>query len=167
MPEDFDEVLPRFNSESFKWRTYPPDVLPLFVADMDFKSPPPVAHALRRYIDEGVFGYPRGLHSYDASELPSLSEIVVERMERRYGWRITRDDVVYIPGVVPGLNLACHSVSSKGGAVLVLQRRHAPVRSIAGTGGQSRRTHPVQAHGADARPSDYTRPASRLDAPGR
>jgi len=127
MPEDFDEVLPRFNSESFKWRTYPPDVLPLFVADMDFKSPPPVAHALRRYIDEGVFGYPRGLHSYDASELPSLSEIVVERMERRYGWRITPEDVVYIPGVVPGLNLACHSVSSQGGAVLVQPPIYPPI----------------------------------------
>ncbi len=47
MPEDFDEVLPRFNSESFKWRTYPPDVLPFFVADMDFKSPAPVPEALR------------------------------------------------------------------------------------------------------------------------
>ena len=129
MPEDFDEVLPRRNSESFKWRTYPPDVLPLFVADMDFKSPARVAQALRRYIDEGVFGYPRGLHSFDASELPSLSDIVVERMDRRYGWRITPEDVVYIPGVVPGLNLACHAVSSEGGAVLVQPPVYPPILS--------------------------------------
>src|SRR5437773_12175196 len=116
MSEDFDRVLARGNSESFKWRTYPADVLPLFVAEMDFKSPAPVRRALQRYIDDGVFGYPRGLHTHDAKELPSLSEIVVERMAQRYGWRIAVEDVVYIPGVVPGLNLACHSIGPGGRA---------------------------------------------------
>src|SRR5262249_53524988 len=94
-------------------------------ADMDFKSPPPVAGALRRYIDEGVFGYPRGLHTHDVNELPSLSEIVVERMEQRYRWKITREDVIYIPGVVAGLNLVCHSISS--GTVLVQPPVYPPI----------------------------------------
>src|SRR5215471_4319476 len=106
MPEDFDQVLSHRSSESFKWRTYPEDVLPLFVADMDFKSPAPVARALERYIEDGVFGYPRGLHTHDVKELPTLGEIVAERMQQRYGWKITPEEVVYIPGVVPGLNLA-------------------------------------------------------------
>jgi cystathionine beta-lyase len=124
---DFDEILDRRKTESFKWRTYPEDVLPLFVADMDFRSPEPVARALRAYLDGGVFGYPRGLHSFDMSELPELPNIVVERMERRYKWHISPQDVVLVPGVVPALNLACHSAASQGGAVLVQPPVYPPI----------------------------------------
>jgi cystathionine beta-lyase len=127
MPEDFDQVLSRRNSESYKWRTYPADVLPLFVADMDFKSPAPVAQALQRYIDDGVFGYPRGLHSHDIKELPRLAEIVAERMKQRYQWNVAPDEVVYIPGVVPGLNLACHSLRSGPAVVLVQPPVYPPI----------------------------------------
>jgi len=83
---DFDELLNRRDSESFKWREYAEDVLPLFVADMDFRSPEPVARALRAYVDGGVFGYPRGLHTFDVAELPEVTNMVVERMAQRYGW---------------------------------------------------------------------------------
>ena len=126
---NFDELLKRRDSESFKWREYPEDVLPLFVADMDFRSPEPVARALRAYVDGGVFGYPRGLHTFDLAELPELPDIVVERMARRYDWQITPRDVVIIPGVVPGLNLACHALASRGGAVLVQPPVYPPVLS--------------------------------------
>src|SRR5262245_57696714 len=125
---DFDEILNRRASESFNWREYPADVLPLFVADMDFRSPEPVRRALQTYIDDGVFGYPRGLHSYDRSE-PELPDIVVERMAQRYNWRIAPDDLVRIPGVVPGLNLACHTVAGDGGSVLVQPPVYPPILS--------------------------------------
>src|SRR5262245_43540268 len=105
---DFDEILDRRTTESYKWREYPEDVLPLFVADMDFRSPEPVTRALRSYVDRGVFGYPRALHTFDSRELPELPQIVAERMEARYGWKVSPEHVVLIPGVVPGLNLACH-----------------------------------------------------------
>lgn len=124
---DFDEVLSRRGSESFKWRAYPEDVLPLFVADMDFKSPEPVARALKGYVDDGVFGYPRGLHSHDIKELPALGEIVARRMQKRYGWNVKPEEVVYIPGVVPGLNLACHAVNVQGGTVLVQTPVYPPI----------------------------------------
>src|SRR3954469_13177481 len=101
---NFDEIIDRRSTESFKWTEYPSDVLPLFVADMDFRSPEPVARALRDYVDQGVFGYPRGLHTFDVRELPELPNVVVQRMAERYGWKIEREDVVLIPGVVPGLN---------------------------------------------------------------
>src|SRR4051812_14672357 len=104
---NFDEVIDRRGSESYKWREYPEDVIPLFVADMDFRSPEPVARALRDYIDGGVFGYPRGLHATDRAQLRELSQLVVDRMKDRYGWSITSDDVVPIPGAVSGLNIAC------------------------------------------------------------
>lgn len=107
---NFDEVINRRVSESYKWREYPEDVLPLFVADMDFRSPEPVGRALRAYIDDGVFGYPRGLHTHDRAQLHELAGLVVDRMAHRYNWQIAVDDVILIPGVVPGLNIACHSV---------------------------------------------------------
>jgi cystathionine beta-lyase len=113
---NFDEVINRRVSESYKWREYPEDVLPLFVADMDFRSPEPVARALSAYIDEGVFGYPRGLHAHDRVQVHELVRLVVDRMAHRYRWRITPDDVVLIPGVVPGLNIACHSFAASSNA---------------------------------------------------
>ena len=99
----------RRNSESYKWREYPEDVLPLFVADMDFRSPEPVSRALRAYTDGSVFGYPRGLHTSDRAQVHELAKLVVDRMARRYNWQIGVEDVVLIPGAVPGLNIACHS----------------------------------------------------------
>jgi cystathionine beta-lyase len=128
---NFDEVINRRASESYKWREYPEDVLPLFVADMDFRSPEPVARALRAYIDEGVFGYPRGLHTRDRAQVHELAGLVVDRMAHRYSWRIAVEDVVLIPGVVPGLNITCHSFAARSNleqrAVLVQPPVYPPI----------------------------------------
>ncbi len=104
----FDEVINRRISESYKWREYPDDVLPLFVADLDFRSPEAVVRALRSYVHEAVFGYPRGLHTHDRAQLEELASVVVRRMADRYNWQIAVEDVIPIPGVVTGLNMACH-----------------------------------------------------------
>src|ERR1051326_3274619 len=132
MSEDLDRVLPHENPESYKWRTYPRDVLPLFVAEMDFQSPGPVRRALRQYIEDGVFGYPRGLHTHDIHELLDLAEVAAERMARRYKWQISPEDVVYISGVVPGLNLACHALAVQDGAVLVQPPVYPPILAAPG-----------------------------------
>ena len=118
MPYDFDRLPPRRNTESAKWRLYPDDVLPLFVADMDFVSPEPVVRALRAVADQGVFGYPRGLHG-EASELPEYAQLIVDRMAERYGWHIQPQDVIFVPGIVVGFNIVCHIFRESGGAVLV------------------------------------------------
>lgn len=119
---NFDERIDRRHSESYKWREYPDDVIPLFVADMDFRSPEPVARALRDYVDAGVFGYPRGLHATDRAQLDELVDLVVARMHERYGWSIAREAVVPIPGAVSGLNIACRclGVSTEPGKRAVL-----------------------------------------------
>jgi cystathionine beta-lyase len=119
MQYNFDQMPDRRGSESFKWRIYPENVMPLFVADMDFVSPAPVVQAVREYAEKGIFGYPRGLHTSDAAELPELGEAVVARMFERYGWRIAAEDVIFTPGVVPAFNLASHALADEGGAVLV------------------------------------------------
>lgn len=79
----------RAGSDSIKWSMYPEDVLPLWVADMDFTSPPEVIAALQRRVEHGVFGY--------ANESRKLAELIVERMERLYGWKISPEDVLIVP----------------------------------------------------------------------
>ena len=99
MPSEFDRPIHRLGTDSIKWNKYPADVLPLWVADMDFASPPPVLQALHERVNHGVFGY--------GSDTKTLTEILVARMQRLYDWRVAPEDIVYLPGVVPGFNLAC------------------------------------------------------------
>jgi cystathionine beta-lyase len=124
---DFDTLPNRRETESFKWRAYPPDVLPMFVADMDFVSPQPVIEALQRRVAHGVFGYPY--------ELPGLKETVVERMERLYGWKITPEEVVIVPGVVTALNQTVQAVVPAGGGVLVQTPVYPPFLTLAKNAG--------------------------------
>lgn len=114
MKYDFDQVIERRDSDSVKWNNYPEDVLPMWVADLDFRSPEPVIRALTNRIEHGIFGYPTGLAetSKDGKE---FREILVQRMAERYGWEIRPEDLLFLPGVVTGLNLACHAFGQPGG----------------------------------------------------
>ena len=97
---DFDRLIDRRSLPSEKWGRYAGrDVLPLWVADMDFAAPPAVLDALHRRIDHGVFGY--------TDAWPSLIDAVVEGLQRDHGWTIDPDWLVWLPGVVAGFNLAC------------------------------------------------------------
>jgi cystathionine beta-lyase len=99
MPYNFDRVPNRRNpSRVNKWNYYPQDVLPVWVADMDFRAPKPVLDALHRAVSHGVLGYELVPHS--------LQETVAERMDRLYGWRLSPESVLTTPGVVSGLNVA-------------------------------------------------------------
>ena len=111
MAYNFDQVIDRRATESVKWHHYGEDMLPLWVADMDFVSPEPVVRALRERVEHGVFGYPQ--------EPRELREAVVEWCARRYGWQIQPDWLAFVPGVVVGFNLACHAVTSPGDGVLL------------------------------------------------
>jgi len=110
-PFNFDTPIDRSNTGSVKWDRYKDtDILPLWVADTDFKAPPAVIEALQERAAHGVFGYTR---------VPErLAELVVERMQRLYQWQIKPEWIVWIPGVVGGLNLACRSVGDVGSPVM-------------------------------------------------
>ena len=95
---DFDRVIDRRSTASNKWKKYDKDVLPLWVADMDFASPEPVVRALRERAAHGVFGY--------VYEEPEFFEVASERIGRRYAWRVGPESVVMLPGVIAGLNMA-------------------------------------------------------------
>lgn len=110
MHYDFDIIIPRHNTDSEKWTLYPEDVIPLWVADMDFQSPEPVIRALQTRVAHGVFGYP--------NQAISLKEVIVARMETLYSWKITPEDILLLPGVVPGINIACHAFAHHKGVVV-------------------------------------------------
>ncbi|HMS00406.1 MAG TPA: PatB family C-S lyase [Anaerolineales bacterium] len=111
MPYNFDSTPNRRDSHSLKWTTYPKDVLPLWVADMDFETPAPIRDALRAALDHGVLGY----------ELlkPQTQQVVAARMDRLHGWQVDPDWVVETIGVVNGFNLAARTVCVEGDGVLM------------------------------------------------
>ena len=99
MDFDFDKPVARQGTNSLRWEKYAGrDVIPLWVADMDFRSPPAVIDALRRRVEHGVYGY--------TLPPPELNGLIVERMQRLYRWAVQPDWIVYLPGVVSGLYMA-------------------------------------------------------------
>ncbi len=129
-PSFFDQIIERRTTESYKWNLYDKDVLPMWLADMDFLSPPAVVEALHNRIDHGVFGY--------ATERKDLKETIVSRMEELYQWKITPDDLVFTPGVVAGFNLACQAFASQDGEVLIQPPVYPPFLNTARYAGMSR-----------------------------
>ena len=102
----FDTPIDRRGSDSFKWGKYAGrDILPLWVADMDFAAPPAVLAALHQRIEHGVFGY--------GGPQPSLTDSVLAHLQGEYGWAIEPEWLVWLPGLVTGLNVACRAVNGE------------------------------------------------------
>ena len=111
MVYDFDQPVERTGSDSSKWRVYGDEVIPMWVADMDFRSPEPILAAIHKRIDHGVFGY--------GGESQRLQEVICERMARLHGWQIEPEAVVLLPGLVCGLNVVSRAIGKPGDGVLV------------------------------------------------
>ncbi|HWQ04919.1 MAG TPA: MalY/PatB family protein [Longilinea sp.] len=135
MDPRFDIIPDRKNSLSVKWGVYGPDVLPMWVADMDFRSPECVVQALQKEVDLGVFGY-----AYDKEE---FKNILVKRLDDLYQWKITPKDIVLIPGIVTGLNQVAHMFSKVGGQAIVQTPIYPPFLSVAGNAGLVRVNNPL------------------------
>ena len=108
---NFDQIIDRRQSHSEKWCHYDEDVLPLWVADMDFTAPEAVIQALSERVEHGIFGY--------CGDPPELREVVQERLARLYSWRVEADAILFVPGVMPGINQACHALSQPSDDILV------------------------------------------------
>ena len=108
---DFATPIERRGSDSYKWGRYAGrDVLPLWVADMDFAAPPEVLAALHARVDHGVFGY--------GGATEEVTEAVLAALMRDYGWRVAPEWLVRLPGLVTGLNVACRGLTAPGETVL-------------------------------------------------
>ena len=127
MHYDFDQPVDRTASDSAKWHHYDEDVLPMWVADMDFRSPEPVIQALHERVEHGIFGY--------GFEPPALRTAVVERLKRLYGWSVAPEAIVFMPGVVSAFNLACRAMTRPGEGVLVQTPVYPPILTAPGNQG--------------------------------
>ncbi len=130
MSTNFDRIISRRNTHCVKWDTYPADVIPLWVADMDFLCPQPVINALQKAVEQGIYGYPVG-HSNDPHERTEMRQIIVERMKQLYHWNIQPEDILFIPGVVVGFNLVVHALAEENGEVLVQPPVYPPILAAA------------------------------------
>lgn len=100
---DFDAPVERRGTWSARWERYPADVIPLWVADTDFRAPPAVLAAISRRVAHGIFGY--------NTPPAELREALIERMQRLYGWQVAPEWIVFVTGVVPGLHLAARHLT--------------------------------------------------------
>jgi cystathionine beta-lyase len=111
---DFDLIPSRRGTDCEKWDLYDEDVLPLWVADMDFRSPEPVIRALAERVEHGFFGYPN-----DYPHVTDLREAIIDWLAQRHSWQVQPEDLVFLPGVVTGFDLACHTLKPARRGVLV------------------------------------------------
>ncbi len=124
MEHDFDTPLERRGTGSVKWDKYRDrDVLPMWVADMDFRSPPAVLRALRERVEHGVFGY---------SVAPQeVVDAVVAMCAERFDWRIERDWLLWFPGLGSALTATCRAFGEDDDEVLVLPPIYPPFLAAA------------------------------------
>lgn len=119
-PRDDDQCPPW---PSQKWHRYADDVLPLWVADMDFRSPPAVIDALSERVGHGVYGY---------GKVPeSLEQALVDWSREHYGWEISPRWQHWLPGVVPALHLASLAFTEPGDGVLTITPIYPPFLQVA------------------------------------
>ena len=112
MKYDFDEIIPRRGTNSYKWDSArDADILPMWVADMDFRTAPPVVEALRKRVEHGIFGYVRVPDAYYAA--------VTNWFARRHDWQIEKEWIIYTTGVVPALSAVIKALTAPGDKVMV------------------------------------------------
>ena len=100
--QGFDADIDRTGTSSQKWDKYKGrDIIPMWVADSDFMSPEPVKKALIERIEHGIFGY--------TNTPDELNSLFIDRMARLYNWQVSEEELIWLPGLVTGLHLACRA----------------------------------------------------------
>ncbi len=116
MKFDFDTVCDRRNTDCAKWGAVKAifgreDVIPMWVADMDFPTAPAITEALEKRAAHPFYGY--------TMPGPGLTEAVVDRMKRRFDWKIEPEWVVFTPGIIPALNIAVRALTHPGDEIIL------------------------------------------------
>jgi len=127
MNYNFDEVIERRGTDAYKYvglqdvcgRT---DVQPMWIADMDFATPPFVIEALRKRVGQGVLGYTGSGDKYRQS--------ISDWCQSHYGWNVGTEQITYVPGVVAGIFLAVHTFTEKGDSILIQEPVYHPFRIV-------------------------------------
>lgn len=124
MHYDFDAIVERRGTSCDKWDTYPPDVLPMWIADSDFKSPQPVIEAIQSVVARGVFGYPRADGRFEAA--------CAGWMHRRHGWQASPDWVEWCPSLGNAISLMIRAFTAPGDNVAMLSPIYPPFLNLCG-----------------------------------
>lgn len=112
MEYDFSRPTDRRGTDSYKWDSAPEaDIIPLWVADMDFETFPAITEALQRRVAHGILGYTRVPEAY--------YEAVCRWFKKRHGWHINREDIIYTSGVVPAVSAVIKALTLPGDQVIV------------------------------------------------
>jgi cystathionine beta-lyase len=123
MKYDFDTVCDRSNTDCAKWGAVKAifgreDVIPMWVADMDFPTAKPIVDALKKRAEHPFYGY--------TMPGPGLTEAVVDRMKRRFDWKIKPEWVVFTPGIIPALNIAVRALTHPGDEIILQEPVYYP-----------------------------------------
>ncbi len=133
---NFDEIINRRGTNCAKYDIFDdPDLVSMWVADMDFKSPPEIAQAIQERAAHGVFGY--------TMDMPRLREILVQRMADLYNWQIEKDHILFLPGVVSAFNVAVAAFGQLGDNVLMNTPIYPPMLYAPANHGQASNVVPL------------------------
>ena len=125
MKYNFDEIIDRSGTNSSKWEPEvlkelfgEPDLMPFWVADMDFKVAEPIVEAIVKAAQHGIYGYSNRPASY--------YQAIIDWTERRFGWKLEKEWIEYTPGIVPAVNYAIQAFCMPGDNVLIQQPVYYP-----------------------------------------
>ncbi|MFJ2356926.1 MalY/PatB family protein [Pseudomonas fluorescens] len=124
MTFDFDQVFDRHNTGSTKWSRYPADVLPMWVADMDFAAPPVIIEALQQRLLHPLVGY--------SVAQDNLREAIVADLWNKFAWRVKPQELIFLPGVESGFNMALKALVQPQQNVVVQVPNYPPLRHAPG-----------------------------------
>ena len=111
MQVNFDKVINRSNTNSIKWNNENQEILPMWVADMDFKAPKTVIEALVKRAEHGIYGYSEPDAAY--------FEAIINWQAKRNAWKVEQEWIAFSPGVVPAINMIIKTLTNPGEKVLV------------------------------------------------
>lgn len=124
MTFDFDQVFDRHQTGSTKWSRYPADVLPMWVADMDFAAPPVVIEALQQRLLHPLVGY--------SVAQDNLREAIIADLWNKYAWQVKPQELIFLPGVESGFNMALKALVQPQQNVVVQVPNYPPLRQAPG-----------------------------------
>ncbi len=127
MKHDFSKVIDRTNNYSAKWSEMgskygQDDLIPMWVADMDFETAPEIIEGLKERLDQGIFGYTTRPESYNNA--------IVDWVKRRHDWAIQSDWLMFSPGVIPSISLIIRHMTSPGDKIIIQQPVYSPFASV-------------------------------------
>ena len=134
---DFDKVVERRGTGSSKWSKYGADILPMWVADMDFPSAPEIVDAIKSRLEHPCLGY--------GVARDELRACIVADLQAKYDWTIAPEDIVFLPGVEPGFNMALKAMLAPGDGVLVQTPVYRPILNAPSHWGTNRVEAPLVA----------------------